>query len=237
MSAESSRVGPEQHEDDLLELLAGIALELSEAETLQATMQRVVDLAEQLIVACHGASLMLISKGGMIETPAHSSRTALDSDRAQYETGEGPCLDAIRDEPRVVLNDLQADRRWPAYRARASELGIGSMLAFRLFVSGDTIGALNLYSREVDAFDMRSQVVGQVFAMHASVALKASLTEAALDTMLRSRDVIGQAKGIIMARRRMTADMAFEALRDLSQRRNQRIHELAQKIAETGEIP
>jgi transcriptional regulator with GAF, ATPase, and Fis domain len=223
--------------EELLEHLRRVTLELSEAEGLQETLQRIVDLGEDLLVHCDGVSLMLISKGGRIETPAYSSQAARDSDMAQYQTGEGPCLEAIKDHRTIVIDDLRTDERWPHYRARALELGVRSMISFRLFVTGDSMGALDMSSREPHAFDQRSQLVGQVFAAQASVAMKAALTQAGLEAALGSRDVIGQAKGIVMARSRMTAHMAADTLKRLSQDRNQPLRELAAQIAETGEVP
>lgn len=180
---------------------------------------------------------MLISKGGKIETPASSSQAAYDSDMAQCETGEGPCLDAIRHERTILMNDLEDDERWPGYRSKALELGVRSMLSVRLFANEDSMGALDLYSKRPDAFDRRSQVIAQMFAGHASIAVQAALTVAGLEMVIGSRDVIGQAKGILMSRRRVTADMAFDILRNLSQQRNQPVRELAREIAESGDIP
>jgi hypothetical protein len=135
------------------------------------------------------------------------------------------------------MDDLETDERWPDYRARALELGVRSMISFRLFITDDSMGALDMFSEEPDAFDRRSRIVGQVFAAQASVAVKAAMTEAGLQTALRSRDVIGQAKGIVMARYRITADMAFDTLKRLSQHRNQPLRDLAAEIAESGEVP
>ena len=229
--------GERYTDEDLLELLGSMALELSEAQDLQETMQRVVDLAERVLEHCDGVSLMLIGKGGRIETPAASSQTAYDSDMAQFETGEGPCLEAIREDSTILLHDLEQDGRWPAYRAKALELGVRSMLGVRLFASQESMGALNLYSRRPHAFAARSQVIAQVFSVHAAIAMKGALTVAGLETVISSRDVIGQAKGIIMARHRVTADMAFDLLRSTSQLRNQPVRELAREIAETGQVP
>jgi transcriptional regulator with GAF, ATPase, and Fis domain len=222
--------------DDLLERLASIALALAEAETFDQTIQRVVDLAQQFLEHCDGASLMLIGRGGHVDTPACSSETAFANDQAQYEAGQGPCMDAIEDHQTIILRDLRTEERWPRYRLRALELGVRSMISFRLFASADTIGALNLFSRRPDAFDRHDEVIGQVFATHASVAVKAALTEAGYETALRSRDVIGQAKGILMARHRMTADMAFELMKSLSQDQNRPVRELAVDIARTGMV-
>jgi GAF domain-containing protein len=224
-------------EEALLERLGSIALQLSEVDTLQETLQRIVDLGQELLEGCDGVSLMLIGKSGHIDTPASSSQAAYDSDMAQYETGEGPCLDAIGDEDTIVLHDLEADERWPDYRTRALELGVRSMLSFRLFVTGDSMGALDMYSRQPHVFDRRTRLIGKLFAAQASVAMKAAITQAGLEAAMRSRDVIGQAKGIVMAQSRMTAGMASEYLKWLSQQRNQPLRELATQIAEIGEIP
>lgn len=221
----------------LLERIGAIGRELAETEGLQATLQRIVDLGEDMLEHCDGVSMMLIGRGGVIRTPAASSKVAYESDMVQYATGQGPCLEAIRQHDTVLMADLETEERWPDYRARVLELGVRSMLSLRLFITEDSMGALDMYSRWPNAFDRRSQLVGQVFAAQASVAMKAALTEEGLKTAIQSRDVIGQAKGIVMARRRLTADMAFDVLKELSQHRNEKLAELAAVIARTGELP
>ncbi len=223
--------------DAVLEHLASITRQLSDADTLQETLQRIVDLGEALLEHCDGVSLMLIGKRGEIDTPAASSQVAYDSDMAQYATGQGPCLGAIADERTVIIEDLETETRWPDYRARALGLGVRSMLSYRLFVTNDSMGALDMYSRQPNAFDRRSTLVGQVFAAQASAAMKAALVEAGHQTTIRSRDVIGQAKGIVMVHNRVTSDLAVEFLKRLSQHRNQKLVELAEEIVRTGQIP
>ena len=223
--------------EELLDGIGAIGRALAEADGLQETLQRIVDLGEDLLEHCDGVSLMLIGRGGVIDTPASSSPVAYESDMAQYATGQGPCLEAIKDHATIVMDDLETDQRWPDYRARVLELGVRSMISFRLFITDDSMGALDMYSRRPNAFDRRSQLVGQVFAAQASVALKAALIEAGLQTAVESRDVIGQAKGIVMARHRLTADMAIEVLKRLSQEHNQKLADLAEQIARTGELP
>lgn len=223
--------------DDLLEHLAVVATELADVDDVDETLRLIVERGEQLLTGCDGASVTLIGRHGVVHTPAASSRTAYDGDAAQHVTGEGPCLQAIADHRTVTIDDLETDHRWPAFRARALELGVRSMLSIRLFVTDASLGALDLYSREPHAFDRRSHLVGQVFAAHASVALKAALNDAGLRIAMQSRDVIGQAKGLVMARHRVTADSAFEIIRRLSQDRNERVRVLAARIAERGGLP
>lgn len=222
--------------EGLLEALAWVAGELSEAHGLDDTLQRIVDLGEAFLEHCDGASLMLIHKGG-ISSPAYSSRVALASDQAQFDTDEGPCLESIRERATVMIDDLQSEERWPDYRRVALELGVRSMISFRLFRVEDTMGALNLYSKRPHAFNERSRLVGQVFASHAAVAMKAAITETSLESAIRSRDLIGQAKGIVMERERLTAEAAFARLRELSQHHNRPLREIAEDITTSGSIP
>lgn len=222
---------------DPLERVAEIARRLAEAEDLDELLQRIVDLGQSYLQECDGVSLMMIRKGGEISSPAYSSRVAYESDLAQYETDEGPCLEAIRAHETIVIDDLLEDERWPDYGRRASELGVRSMISFRLFVLGDTMGALDFYSARPNAFDVHDRSIGQVFASHAAVAMKAAVAESSLEAALATRDLIGQAKGVLMAQEAITADAAFRRLQEISQRENRPLRSVAKEITETGEAP
>jgi GAF domain-containing protein len=228
---------PEPPPEQLLEDVAEIARRLAEAGDLDDLLQRITDLGENYLDGCDGVSLMLIHKGGTISTPAYSSKVAYDSDLAQYEADEGPCLEAIRAHETIIIDDLEAEERWPDYRERALALGVRSMVSFRLFVLEDTMGALDFYSAEPHAFGQRSRLLGQVFASHAAVALKAAIAEAGLESALRTRDIIGQAKGVVMEREGVTGDAAFELLRGWSQQVNRPLRDLAEELARTGQLP
>jgi GAF domain-containing protein len=223
--------------EGLVERLGEMARELSGAHDLDEMLQLIVDLGEAYLKGCDGVSLMLIGKDRQISSPAYSSKVAYDSDQAQYETDEGPCLDALRQHETIVIDDLATETRWPDYRTRALELGVRSMISFRLFAHEDTMGALDFYASTPHAYDRTSRILGQVFASHASVALKAAITEAGLKVAINTRDVIGQAKGIIMSHHHLTAEAAFELLRKISQHHNRLLREVAEAIATTGEIP
>lgn len=232
-----ARADDARTESELLEQLAEIAQRLSEAETVDGLLQLVVDLGEDYLDGCDGASLMLIGKDGRISTPAYSSRVAQQSDLAQYEADEGPCLDALRDHAVYLIDDLETEERWPNYRARALELGVRSMLSYRLYAKGRTFGALDFYSKRPNVYSPFSKVIGQVFASHAGVALKGAMTEAGMEKTIASRDIIGQAKGILMERRAVSAADAFDLLRSLSRDTNIPVRDLAERIVTTGEIP
>ncbi len=146
-----------------------------------------------------------------IDTPAWTAELVRNSDAAQYETAQGPCLDAIYVQQTVRVSDMASENRWPDFAKRAVELGVGSMLSFQLYVVGDNLGALNLYSRERDAFDDESEHVGLLFASHAAVAMAGAQRNEQLNRAMGTRDLVGQAKGILMERHKLTADEAGTA--------------------------
>lgn len=231
------RSDDERSEFELLEQLAEIAHILSEADDLDELLQLIVDLGEGYLEGCDGASLMLIGKNRAITSPAYSSRVAYESDLAQYEADEGPCLDALRDHRVYMIDDLETETRWPDYRERALKLGVRSMLSYRLFAKGSTYGALDFYSKRPHAYGEYSKIIGQVFASHAGVALKGAINEAGLERAIASRDMIGQAKGILIERLRLTPNEAFKLLTKISQDRNIAVRGLAEQIVTSGEIP
>ncbi|HEX2046657.1 MAG TPA: GAF and ANTAR domain-containing protein [Acidimicrobiales bacterium] len=216
------------------EVFAEVARSLLAQEDVQQTLQKIVDLAVETLDGCDCAGITFL-KGRQFSTPAASSDVPRKVDAIQYETGEGPCLDAIREHDVFRTGDLEHERRWPKFSPRArEETGVTSMVCFRLFVDGDTLGALNLYSKARDAFDDEAVAVGSVFAAHAAVALSSALHDEQMEEALQSRDVIGQAKGIIMAREGVDADEAFDMLRRASQRVNVKLRDIARQIAESA---
>jgi GAF domain-containing protein len=219
-----------------LEHVVEVARRLAAEDHIDGLLQRIVDLGEEEIEACDGVSLMLIGKGGRISTPAYSSPVARDSDLAQYEAGEGPCLESLRQHQTIIIEDLEAEPRWPRYREQALQLGVRSMLSIRLFLYEDSMGVLNFYSSRPSAFDRSAELYGEVFAAHAAIALKAAIVEGGLHQALESRDVIGQAKGIVMAGKGLSSREAFARLQCVSQAQNRPLRDVAVDVVRTGQL-
>lgn len=216
----------------LSQTFADIARALLSEETVEGTLQRIAKLAVETIDGCDYAGMTLV-KGGRMTTPASTADVPTTVDAIEIESGEGPCLDAIREHDVFHTDDLAQEKRWPSFARRAvEETQVRSMLSFRLFIAEDTMGALNLYSKRPGAFDDDDRTVGSVFAAHAAVALSTAQHAQQMEEALQSRDTIGQAKGILMARQGVTADQAFDMLRRGSQRLNIKLRELAQRVAE-----
>jgi len=132
---------------------------------------------------------------------------------------------------------MTREDRWPDFTRRALDLGIRSMLSFQLYVAEDTLGALNLYSDQAAAFTDESENIGLLFAAHAALAMAGARNHDDLTRALSMRDLIGQAKGILMERHRLTADQAFALLVRASQRTNTKLTDIARNLADTGSLP
>ena len=194
----------------------------------------VAELAEHAAVEISGAQyagITLTRNAKDIETPAATHHWPLLLDKIQQRHLEGPCLTAAWDEKTIHVPDLEADERFPNYRKDAlAETPIRSIMAFQLFIAGQTVGALNVYSEQPGAFGPESRNMGLVFAAHSSVAWNSARRDEQFRRALSSRDTIGQAKGMIMERYGVGAVRAFELLRKLSQESNVPLNQIAAEL-------
>jgi GAF domain-containing protein len=221
----------------------GLARDLSElardlqAETNQASvLQRIVDAALLEIPSAVAAGITTVERGHY-RTAAQTTEVLGEIDQVQYQANDGPCVTSLREQVTVRSDDLTNEPRWPQYAAAAVERGLRSMLSFQLFIDGDTLGALNLYADKPNAFDDDAEDAGLLLASHAAVAISGKRAEANLRTALESRDVIGQAKGILMERFKLNADQAFQVLVAVSQHQHRKLRDVADDLASTGDLP
>jgi GAF domain-containing protein len=222
---------------ELAESFATIGRELLAADGVSATLDVVVHLATSTIKGCDHASVSLIT-GRRITTQASTGDIPEKVDAIQLETGQGPCLDAIRMHEIYATDDLVREDRWPEFATRAARLtGVRSMLAFRLFAQEDTMGALNLFSDRVGAFGEKAEALGVVFAAHAAIALASARTEEGLERSVDTSGLIGQATGILAERRHIAPGEALEALRAASENHHRRLRDVAADVVETTEDP
>lgn len=212
-------------------------------EGLDATLDRIATLTCRVIPECDFASVTML-RGDRLTTAVASDSVAIEVDNAQYRAEAGPCVQAVKDQQICRLDDISDVSRWPEFRAAATQGGIASSLSLPMSVSDRGVGAMNLYAKVPAAFSGTDHRTALLFAEQAAVAcLNAERYWSTynivqhLEEALKSRDVIGQAKGILMERHRIDADDAFDRLRKESQRSNRRLRDLADDLAATGEWP
>ncbi len=204
---------------------------------VEATLRAIAASAVESVDAAEECGITYVIGRSTVESRAATGELPRSVDALQERLGEGPCLDAVRDEDVVRVDDVATDGRWPVFAREAARLGVGSMVCFQLFVEGDHLGALNLYAGGAGAFDEESQDIGLLFAGHAAVALAGAKHEANLRRGMDHRDVIGQAKGILMERYKLTADQAFGVLARASQEVNRKLVDIAREVTEIGSLP
>ncbi|HWF40913.1 MAG TPA: GAF and ANTAR domain-containing protein [Acidothermaceae bacterium] len=221
--------------DDLAARLSELARDLQRQDDADHTMETIVRAAVDVIPGVDAASISVVLGRRRVESHAATGDLPRAVDAIQMEVGQGPCLDAVYDQCTVSVPDVAADDRWPRFSRRAAGAGAGSMLSFQLYVEGDNLGALNLYAHKPRSFDEESAHVGLLFAAHAAVAYAGAQRQEQLRAGMTSRDLIGQAKGILMERHKVTGDQAFRLLVRASQDKNRRLHEIAEELVERGQ--
>jgi GAF domain-containing protein len=200
---------------------------------LPDVLSRVAHLARRTLPGADEVSVTLV-RGNTAETAAHTGSLALLLDDWQYQQATGPCLEAATKHGTVSVPSLDEDRRWPAWAEHAVAAGAHSSLSVGLPIEERIDGALNLYSVRDHAFDDEAVLLAETFAGYAAIAVAnatlygvtANLARQ-LTTAMASRAVIEQAKGIIMGRRRCTAEEAFAILTKTSQDSNRKVRDVA----------
>src|SRR3712207_994248 len=198
-----SRAGSDEL-GDLALRLGDLARHLQDQDSVEDTLQGIVDAAVDTVPGARYAGVSVVQARTSMRTIAGSDELVGRVDQAQIDFNQGPCMDVLYEKHTVSLPDMAREQRWPRFATRAVELGVGSMMSFQLYVTGDDLGALNLYSRDAHAFTDDSEQVGLLFAAHAAVAMADAKKIAGLFRALNSRDLIGQAKGILMEDRKST---------------------------------
>jgi GAF domain-containing protein len=203
---------------------------------LEPTLQAIVSTAVRMLSPARYAGLIIFS-GGELIPQASTDRVPLLLDRLQQEIGDGPCVNAAQRQSIVRIDDTRQDGRWPEFAADAASLGVRSMLCVPLWVDERCLGALSLYADQATAFTDLHGRVATLLATFAALTLAEAQRADQLTAALINRDVIGQAKGILMERHQITADAAFSYLTRVSQAENRKLAAIAAQLVATGELP
>jgi GAF domain-containing protein len=229
-------LGTFEGQDELASSLAGFARSVQQQQDLESTLSEIVRAAVELIPGCDDASISVVSGRRRITSRGGLGGFAVVADHLQEVTGEGPCMDAAYVHETVRAADLANDDRWPRFGPEALAVGVAGMLSFQLYVEGDDLGALNLFSRTAGALDEESEHIGLMFAAHAAVAYASAQERAGSARSVATRQLVGRAEGILMERHRVTAEQAFAMLVRVSQDRNTKLRDLAEELVHSGRL-
>ena len=188
--------------------------------------QDVTRVAVALIPPAQGASIVrLINPGELITIAAHGALPDLGAP-ARAAAGRAD-----------TIADLPSANGWPVFTAPSGPGWSGSTICTPLGSGHTMFGTLIVVADTHPEPAASTTSMLTVLALHASIALGAARDRSNLHVALSSRDVIGQAKGILMERRRITADAAFIELVRLSQASNMKLRDLCDQLTGTGDIP
>lgn len=200
---------------------------------------RIAEIAHHAAAELPGAdyaNITVTSGQCEIDTPASTHPWAERIDAIQRRHREGPCVSSTGQPDTVHVKDLTQETRWPKFRAEALDsTPVRSIMGFPLFVDGKPMGTLNVFAERPNAFDERTRQLGSLFAAHVALVWDSARREAQFQEALASRDIIGQAKGMIMERYTMHADQAFEMLRQLSHDANVPLAEVATRVVDAAQ--
>ncbi|MDO9380815.1 MAG: GAF and ANTAR domain-containing protein [Nocardioidaceae bacterium] len=220
-------------------IVSRLALQLGrdvvDAPGVEDSLQRVAD-GVPAATGFDACSVTLVDRT-RYRTAVSSHSYVTRADELQYELDEGPCVDAAQDQEHYTVRDVAHDVRWPRWGPQAAELGIGSLLAVRVPVDRQVVGAINLYGTEKRDFDLDDLAAAYLVAGQVGLALASALRIEHLRTAVESRTVIGQAQGIVMQRYGLDAETAWRSMTRVSQHRNVKVREVSELIVRDRELP
>ena len=205
---------------------------------LDATLEHVSRMGVNVVDGADFAGITMY-ENGKLSTSVYTDEKSPQVDQTQYEAGRGPCVDAMRLGTMMLMESVDEEDRWPEFAATAADHGVQSVLSLPLTAGEESLGALNFYSRDKYAYSSDAIKAADMFAAQAAIVLANAQTcwgtrnlVEQLQRAVESRDVIGQAKGILMAREWCSPDDAFEMLKRASQRENRKLVDIASDIVQ-----
>jgi GAF domain-containing protein len=246
MLEEDRETGPKEYVrrlDEASDDLAQMAEVLTAEEEVGRVMQRSVD---QLVESVPGADMASVTviRGKVGETVASSNERVWAIDSDQYAVGDGPCLEASRTGEVVRVGVEEAHERWPEFARSARAAGVASYLSSPLFIDDEFAGSLNLYSEQAHGFSDFDVALLRLYITAVSAAIannrryaKARSLAENLGKALDSRALIDQAIGVVMARRGIGPEQAFDELARESQNSNTKLRDLAARVVDSASRP
>jgi transcriptional regulator with GAF, ATPase, and Fis domain len=198
------------------------------------------ELTESAVTAVPGAQyagITVATRDGKVRTASATDRYPALLDEIQQRHDEGPCLSAAWEQHMIQITDVTREQRWPAYCTAAfEETPIRSVMSFQMFADHHTMAALNFYAEQANAFDDDAVELGLIMATHTALAWNLMRRNEQFQSALASRDIIGQAKGMVMERFKIDAVQAFELLKRLSQNSNTPVAVVARQLVESEHL-
>ena len=192
-----------------------------------------------------GAGLMLADTDHHLRSVAASDQRLAHLEELQIRHAEGPCLDAYDTKELVGAEDLERDDRWPAFRREAVERRVRAVLASPLPYNQDAVGVVAVLSEQRHPWTPEAELALLALTDLAALLIATMMqgeqqTELAaqLDGALQSRQMIEQAKGVLVGRQGITPREAYQQLRAQARSQRRKLADLcAEVVAQASGSP
>jgi GAF domain-containing protein len=221
-----------RHNFDLAQALADAAQAINAPGSLEDTLNSITTAARDAVPGFDHVGISVVQGDGAVVTMGATSDLVRHLDTLQYELGEGPCVATLRDQTVVLVEDLADDRRWPRYVPRATEAGVRAQLGVQLSTNDQTLGGLNFYSTSTSSIDPDAPRLAQLFATHAALALDHARHADQANEAMPTRQLIGQAVGILMERFEITEDRAMYLLVRVATAGRLKLRDVAREVVD-----
>jgi GAF domain-containing protein len=172
------------------------------------------------IFAVDGAGLMLTDDDQRLRAVAASDDRFAHLEELQLRHQEGPCIDAFEGKTLVSAQNLVDEERWPTFSQAAVDRSVRAVLASPLPYNRDAVGVVAVLSEQHRPWPAEAELGLLAFTDLAALLIASmmhgeqqSQLAVQLRTALDTRQVIEQAKGVLMARQGISARAAYEQLR------------------------
>jgi GAF domain-containing protein len=222
---------PGNHE--VAQALADAAHAANFRDRLEDTLDVIARAARESVPGFDHVGVSVVQRDGAINTMASTGGLVREMDTLQYEFDQGPCMDAIRHETLVLVEDLlNQAHNWPIYAPRAWSVGVRAQMGVRVRTSQETFGSLNFYSTAANTIDPEAPRRAALFAGDAAIALDHARHSEASSEAFPTRQLVGHAVGILMEKYEITEDNAMYYLVRIATAGELRLRDLAREVVE-----
>lgn len=204
--------------DELSAVFARVAGLLLSEETVATALGLVSSMALDTVPGAVGAGTSIMDERGRRSSGSTDARVER-ADALQYELDEGPCLAAAAGRQVVRVDDLTTDLRWPRWAAAVVPFGLRAAMSAPLVAGATTLGALKVYAEQPGSFDVHTERLLTIASAQAAILVanvqsyeRAQRFSDELRQAVRARDVVGIAKGVLMARHGVDEEAALGML-------------------------
>jgi GAF domain len=193
------------------------------------------------VTAMSGAGIMLMFEDAPQGTVCTTNDVSSQLEQLQYTLGEGPCVDAYREDRPVLEPDLAnpETKRWLAFTEAAVKIGAKAVFGFPLQVGAVRLGALNLYCDQPGTLgedQYANALAAASIVAQAVLVLQANAPDGMLAKELeRSSDfqlVVHQAAGMVAVQMNVSVTEAMIRLRAYAFGNERRLADVAGNVVD-----